>query len=378
MHELSIFDLALAFLLVAGNAFFVAAEFAIVKVRATRLEEMARSNLPGSKVAQEVVGRLDEYLSACQLGITLVSLGLGWVGERAFAGLYEPLFAGLGGMAAPAAHSAALATAFVTITVLHIVLGELVPKSFAIRRPGRIARWSAPALKGFFIACYPALWLLNGLSLGILRLLGVRQAHDTGISEMELRILFAESFRKGVITSSEAEIMERATRFSDRTARDVMVPIERVVVWSLGRTVDENLDVARSEKHTRYPVHDPDRRDLVGVINIKALALLSDREAERVQESDVIKDLLRVSADRRIDAVLAQMRRRHQHMAAVVGAEGRAVGILTMEDIIEEIFGEIEDEFDEAPIASGTPSGGSSSGGAAAGGTLGGGGRPSL
>lgn len=350
-------DLALAFLLVAGNAFFVAAEFAIVKVRATRLEEMARSNLPGSKVAQEVVGRLDEYLSACQLGITLVSLGLGWVGERAFAGVYLPLFAGLGRMAGPAAHSAALATAFVTITVLHIVLGELVPKSFAIRRPGRIARWSAPALKAFFIVCYPALWLLNGLSLGILRLLGVRQSHDTGISETELRILFAESFKKGVITSSEAEIMERATRFSDKTARDVMVPLDRVVVWSLGRTVDENLDVARSEKHTRYPVWDPPRRDLAGVINIKALALLSDREAERVQESDVIKELLRISADRRIDAVLAQMRRRHQHMAAVVGEEGRAIGILTMEDIIEEIFGEIEDEFDDVPL-SGATSGG--------------------
>jgi len=365
-------DLLVAFLLVAGNAFFVAAEFAIVKVRVTRIEEMARSGLPGSRVAREVVGRLDEYLSACQLGITLVSLGLGWVGERAFAGLYQPLFAGLGRMAEPAAHSAALASAFVTITVLHIVLGELVPKSFAIRRPGRIARWSAPTLKVFFLIFYPALWCLNTASLGILRLLGVRQAHDTSISETELRILFAESFQKGVITSSEAEIMERATRFSDRTVRDVMVPLDRVILWSLARTVDENLEVARSEKHTRYPVWDPERRDLAGVINIKALALLSDREAERVQESDVIKELLRVSADRRIDAVLAQMRRRRQHMAAVVGPEGRAVGILTMEDIIEEIFGEIEDEFDDVPLAGGTAGGGS------AGGALGSGGRPPL
>jgi len=349
------FDLLLAFLLVAGNAFFVAAEFAIVKVRLTRIEEMARSGLPGSKIAREVVGRLDEYLSACQLGITLVSLGLGWVGERAFAGMYQPLFAGFGRMAAPAAHSAALATAFVTITVLHIVLGELVPKSFAIRRPGRIARLAAPTLKGFFYVFYPALWLLNRASLGVLRLLGVRQSHDTGLSETELRILFAESFKKGVITSSEAEIMERATRFSDRTARDVMVPLDKVALWSLARTVDENLDVARAEKHTRYPVWDPQRRDLAGVINIKALALLSDREADRVQESDVIKELLRVPADRRIDAVLAQMRRRRQHMAAVVGIDGHAVGVLTMEDIIEEIFGEIEDEFDENPLPAGAP-----------------------
>jgi CBS domain containing-hemolysin-like protein len=340
--------LVLALLLVAGNAFFVAAEYALVKVRGTRVEEMVRAGLPGATTAREIVARLDEYLSAFQLGITLVSLGLGWVGEKAFASLFEPLFQGLGRSAPVAIHTAALTAAFITITALHIVLGELVPKSLALRRPGRLARLSAPALKVFFLIFYPALWLLNRASSAVLRLFGVRQSHEPAISEAELRILFAESFRKGVITSSEAEIMERATRFSDRTARDVMVPLDRVVTWSLAHSVEDNLAVARAEKHTRYPVYDPARNDLVGVINIKRLALLSDREAEAVQESDVIRDLLRVPADRRIDAVLAQMRRRHQHMAAVAGIDGRAVGILTMEDIIEEIFGEIEDEFDVA------------------------------
>jgi CBS domain containing-hemolysin-like protein len=340
--------LVLALLLVAGNAFFVAAEYALVKVRGTRIEEMVRAGLPGATTAREIVSRLDEYLSAFQLGITLVSLGLGWVGEKAFAGLFEPLFRGFGERAPIAIHTAALAAAFVTITALHIVLGELVPKSLALRRPGRLARLSAPALKIFFLVFYPALWLLNRASFAVLRLFGVRQAHEPAISEAELRILFAESFRKGVITSSEAEIMERATRFSDRTARDVMVPLDRVVTWSMARSVEENLAVARAEKHTRYPVYDAGRNDLVGVINIKRLALLSDREAEAVQEADVIRDLLRVPADRRIDAVLAQMRRRRQHMAAVIGIDGRAVGILTMEDIIEEIFGEIEDEFEVA------------------------------
>jgi magnesium and cobalt exporter, CNNM family len=344
--------IVLAFLLVAGNAFFVAAEFAIVKVRATRIEEMARSGLPGSQAAREVVGRLDESLSACQLGITMVSLGLGWVGEEAFAALFEPLFAALGSLAAPAAHSAALASAFAAITVLHIVLGELVPKSLAIRRPGLIARFSAFPLQVFRTVFYPGLWMLNACSNAILRLIGLRQVKEPVISEAELRILFAESFRSGVITSSEAEIMERATRFSDRTARDVMVPLARVSTWSLARSIEENLEMARAEKHTRYPVHDPGRDDLVGVINIKTLALLSEGEARRVVEGDMIKDLLRVAADRRIDGVLAAMRRGHRHMAAVVGETGRAVGILTMEDIIEEIFGEIEDEFDEA---AGTP-----------------------
>lgn len=343
------FHILLALLLVAGNAYFVAAEFAIVKVRATRLEEMVTSGLPGSAQAREIVSRLDEYLSACQLGITIVSLGLGWIGEPAFARLFEPAFASFGPFAGPTAHTAALAAAFALITVLHIVLGELVPKSLAIRRPGLIARLSAPPLILFHTVFFPALWILNAGANGILRIFGMRQAQEAVISEAELRILFAESFRKGVISSSEAEIMERATRFSDRTARDVMVPLERVATWSLDRTVEENLAVARRERHTRYPVYDPARGDLVGVINLKALALLSEGEAERMRESDVIKELLRVPADRRIDAVLAQMRRRRQHMAAVAGEGGRALGILTMEDIIEEIFGEIEDEFDTEP-----------------------------
>jgi len=340
--------LGLALLLVAGNAFFVAAEFAFVKVRATRIEEMATIGLPGSALAREVVSHLDEYLSLFQLGITMVSLGLGWVGEQAFAGLIEPgLTAAFGdALGAAAAHSLALAFAFATITVLHIVLGELVPKSVAIRKPGSIARFAALPIKIFRRVFYPALWLLNGAASGVLRLLGVRQMREPAFSEAELRILFAESIRMGVITPSEAEIMDRATRFADRTARDVMVPLERVVIWSLDRSVDANLEVARAEKHTRYPVYDPGASDLVGLINLKALALMSEEDLAKVREADIIKELLRVPEDRRIDAVLREMRRRRMHMAAVVDRRGKAIGILTMEDIIEEIFGEIEDEFD--------------------------------
>jgi CBS domain containing-hemolysin-like protein len=343
--------LVLAFVLVAGNAFFVAAEFAIVKVRTTRIEEMVRSGLPGSALALEVTSRLDEYLSVCQLGITLVSLGLGWVGEGAFAGLLEPAFAALGAAAAPTAHTLAAVGAFGIISVLHIVLGELVPKSVAIRKPGRIARLSALPLKVFNRIFYPALWLLNGGANATLWILGMRQTEEPAVSEVELRLLFAESIRRGVITPSEAEIMDRATRFADRSARDVMVPIERVVTWSLDRSIEENLAVARTEKHTRYPVYDPARNDLIGVINLKALALLSEEDVARMKDANVIKELLRVPEDRRIDAVLKEMRRRRQHMAAVVDRNGKAIGILTMEDIIEEIFGEIEDEFESGPAS---------------------------
>jgi len=348
--------LTLAFLLVAGNAFFVGAEFAIVKVRTSRIQEMVSSRLPGSHLAHEVVANLDQYLSACQLGVTMVSLGLGWVGEEAFTGLLLPVLQGMGSFAAPTAHTLAAIFAFAIITALHIVLGELVPKRAALRRPGRMARIAAPVLMAFNRIFYPALWLLTKSADGILSLLGVHQHEEPGLSEYELRFLFAESLRKGVITSSEAEIMERATRFADRTARDVMVPLERVVTWLFDRPVEENLALARAEKHTRYPVYDPRRGDLVGVINLKALALYSekdaaDREGQRIEDANIVKELLRVPEDRRIDAVLKEMRRRRLHMAAVVDQEGKAIGILTMEDIIEEIFGEIEDEFESAPTA---------------------------
>ena len=215
------------------------------------------------------------------------------------------------------------------------------------------ARAAAPVLMSFNRVFYPALWLLTRSADGVLRLLGVRHTEEAALSENELRFLFADSIRKGVITPSEAEIMERATRFADRTARDVMVPLDRVVTWRFDRPVEENLALARAEKHTRYPVYDPQRGDLIGVINLKALALYSekdaaDSEAARLQDLSIVKELLRVPEDRRIDAVLKEMRRRRLHMAAVVDRQGKAIGILTMEDIIEEIFGEIEDEFEAA------------------------------
>jgi len=340
--------LLLSLLLVVGNAFFVAAEFAIVKVRATRIEEMAMSGLPGSQLARDVVLNLDDYLSACQLGITMVSLGLGWIGEAAFAGLLRPLFEGLGSWSEAAIHSVAAAGAFAIITMLHIVLGELVPKRIAIRKPGRIARLAALPLMMFKRVFNPFLWVLTVSADGVLRLLGMHGVNEPGVSENELRLLFVESFRKGVITASEAEIMERATRFADRSARDVMVPLDRVATWSLDRPVEANVETARAAKHTRYPVFDPKRQDLVGVINIKRLALLSEKESVDLGEADVVRDLPRVPESRRIDQVLKEMRRQRQHMAAVVGPDGRAVGILTMEDIIEEIFGEIEDEFESS------------------------------
>jgi magnesium and cobalt exporter, CNNM family len=342
--------LLLAALLIGGNAFFVAAEFAIVRVRPTRIREMELSGDPRARIAAGILHRLDVYLSACQLGITVVSLGLGWIGESAFAPLFAALFS-LFGVTSPAAvHSAALMSAFALITVMHIILGELVPKSAAIRRPGRLTLRIAVPLRLFYLVSYPLLFLMNELSMLVLRTLGIRPADkEIRQSEEELRMVLTESSRSGILSPAEMEIMQRATRFSDRRAGDVMVSRARAVVWEPARGLEENLARARSSGHTRYPVADKEGKRFLGVINVKDLAWLTAAERSRLDLDRFLRPILSVPPQERVDAVLREMRRRRIHIASVE-EEGRAVGILTMEDIIEEIFGEIQDEFEPSPV----------------------------
>jgi CBS domain containing-hemolysin-like protein len=341
--------LVLAALLLAGNAFFVAAEFAIVRVRPTRIRELELAGDRKARVTAGILARLDDYLSACQLGITVVSLGLGWIGEEAFVPFFAALFSIVGVDSAFAVHSASITCAFALITVLHIILGELVPKSAAIRRPGRLAVAIAVPLRIFFLLSYPLLALMNGLSLQTLRLFGIRPAEvEMRQSEEELRMVLAESSHHGILSAAEVEIMQRATRFSDRKAADVMVPRDRTVVWEPGKPFQANLDRARKSGHTRYPVADSEGRRFLGVLNIKDLVYHSPAEWARLDVDRLLRPILAVAPQDRIDAVIREMRRRRIHIASVED-EGRAVGILTMEDIIEEIFGEIQDEFEPAP-----------------------------
>jgi len=350
MNDLSIASrLLLAAALVAGNAFFVAAEFAIVRVRSTRIRELEQSGDRRARVAANILSHLDEYLSACQLGITLVSLGLGWIGKEAFAPLFRSLFA-LFGVASPMAlRSASLTCAFAIITLLHIILGEQVPKLAALRRPGRFSVRLAIPLRLFYLVSYPLLVLMNGLSMWFLRALGIRPAErEMRQSEEELRMVLAESSLHGILSPAETEIMQRATRFSDRMAQDVMVSRPRTVVWQPLHPVDTNLERARRSGHTRYPVADEEGNRFVGVINVKDLVWLAPPERARLDVDRILRPILAVAPRDRIDAVIREMRRRRIHIAAIED-NGRAIGILTMEDIIEEIFGEIQDEFDPTP-----------------------------
>ena len=341
--------LFLALALVGANAFFVAAEFAIVRVRPTRIREMEQSGDRRARVAAGILHHLDGYLSACQLGITVVSLGLGWIGKGAFVPLFTAIFS-FAGIASPlAVRSASAACAFAVITALHIILGEQVPKLAAIRRPGRSAVRIALPLRAFYFFCYPLLWVMNGLSFWLLRGLGILPAErEMRQSEEELRMVLAESSRHGILSPAETEIMQRATRFSDRRSLDVMVPRARTVVWDSTRPLEANLERSRKSGHTRYPLADQEGKRFLGVINVKDLVWLAPAERAKLDVDRILRPILAVTPQDRIDAVLREMRRRRIHIASVEES-GTAIGILTMEDIIEEIFGEIQDEFEPAP-----------------------------
>ncbi len=343
--------LILAIFLVLLNAFFVTAEFAIVKVRATRIEERFRAGVRGAAATQTILRNLDAYLSVTQLGITLASLGLGWVGEPAFATLISPLFAALGVWSPAVVHSIAATLAFGVITFLHIVLGELAPKYLAIQRPEAVALFVSVPLLAFRRMLYPALWLLNSSSTALLRILGIDRAPTSELvhSEEELRLLLAESHRTGALSSSKRKLLENVFDYTHRSAKHIMVPRAEIVYLTLRKSLAENLDIIRNNQHTRYPLCETDIDHVVGMIHTKDLL----QPAEGLRES---RDLLRLKREilfvpetRPLELLQRDFQQRRVHMALVVDEYGSTSGLVTLEDILEEIVGEIQDEFDAEP-----------------------------
>jgi len=352
--------LLLAALLVFLNAFFVAAEFAIVKVRSTRVQELVREGVRGSAAVENAIKDLDAYLSATQLGITLASLGLGWIGEPAFASLIGPLLGSFGIWSEKLIHSVSLTMAFALITFLHIVLGELAPKSLAIRRPEETSLLVAPPLRLFYRLFYPALWFLNASSGFFLHLLRITPPTETELahSEEELRLLLAESHRTGTLSASKRKLLENVFDYTRRSAKHIMVPRADIVYLSLRRTLVENLETIRQTQHTRYPLCEDDIDHVVGMIHAKDLF----QPVEGLRDSaDLLKlkrDILFVPESRPLEALQRDFQQRRVHMAVVVDEYGGTSGLVTLEDILEEIVGEIQDEFDtEAPRMEATPDG---------------------
>lgn len=336
--------LLLGLFLVALNGFFVAAEFALAKVRPTQIEPLVAEGKTRARLAAHMVRHLDAYLSATQLGITLASIALGWVGEPAFAWMLEPLLTKLPGASPALIHSISLTTAFALVSVLHIVFGELVPKSIAIRMPAGTTLWTAIPLYGFYWAMFPAIWLLNHTANGILRLVGLQPVgeHEIAHSEEELRILLASS-NAAQLAEAKRELLSGVFELSDRVARQVMVPRADVVYLSTSRSLDENLQLARESGHTRFPLCEGELDHIVGLVHIKDL----------FRAGEIPDDLRRIARPvpfvpetTPLDKLLARMRAERLHLAAVVDEYGGVAGIVTLENVIEEIVGPIQDEFD--------------------------------
>lgn len=337
--------LTLGLLLVALNGFFVAAEFAIVKARPTQIEPHATRGDPRGKVALHMIQNLDAYLSACQLGITLASLALGWVGEPAFAWLLRPVVALVPGATPAVLQTVSLSAAFATITVLHIVLGELAPKSLAIRKAEATALWLALPLFAFYKVTYPAIWVLNHAANGLLRLVGIRPVSEAELvhSEEELRLLLGSDYA-GKMSKQKRKLLDNVFELSHRVARHIMVPRADVVYLSLARSLEDNLQVARDAEFTRFPLCTEHLDQVVGLVHIKDL-LIAEKPTESLEQ--IQRDIMFVPETLQLDRLLRRMRAERVHMAAVVDEYGGVSGIVTMEDVIEEIVGQIQDEFDE-------------------------------
>jgi CBS domain containing-hemolysin-like protein len=340
--------LLLGLVLVGLNGFFVAAEFALVKVRPTQLEPFVQAGQRRARVARHMVRHLDSYLSATQLGVTLSSLGLGWAGEPAFAWLVRPLVHPFTQGNADILKSVSLALSFLVITMLHIVLGELGPKWLALSRSEGTALWAALPLFLFHKVTYPAIWVLNRTANALLKLIGVTPVGEgeTGHDEDELRLLLASSHASHV-SKHKRELLDNIFELSHRMARQIMVPRQDVIYLSTARPLAENLRLARRSGHTRFPLCEGDLDHVIGLIHIKDLFR---RERPITSLKDVAREIAFVPETLELDRLLKRMRTERFHLAAVIDEYGGVSGIVTLETVIEEIVGQIQDEFDvESP-----------------------------
>ena len=353
------FLIVVALVLVLVNAFFVAAEFAMVRVRASRMAALAEEGNWRAKAVMAAHRRLDAYLSATQLGITLTSLALGWIGEPAFAHLFAPLFEAMGIRSPTVIHNMAVAIAFALITFLHIVVGELAPKSYAIRATDRVAMWVALPMRAFQIVFKPALWLLARAAQETLRLVGVTAQHgEHAHSEEELRILLAESHRVGELSGAKRELLENVIDYTERTARHVMIPRADIAYLSLANSLEENLAVITQSANTRFPLANGDIDHVIGMVHVKDLFNRRDQLRSSEDLVAVKREILFVPETRPLDALQKDFQQRRTHMAIVIDEYGGTSGLVTLEDVLEEIVGEIQDEFDrEPPSVEETPEG---------------------
>ena len=343
----SIFMVIVALILVFLNGFFVLSEFSIVKVRRTKLEEMLKEKKAGAKQALEVTSRLDTYLSACQLGITLSSLALGWIGEPAIAKMLEIPLLKLG-FNAVVIHTIAFVIAFSLITLLHVVLGELVPKSIAIAMADKIVLFIARPLHLFWLLFLPCIKIFDLLALVSLKIFGIKPAKESELthSEEEIKIIASESQKGGVLDEFETEIIRNAVDFSDTVAKEIMTPRKDMICLNKQNSYAENMKIICEYKHTRFPYIDGSKDNILGMIHIRDI-VQNELNLKSENLDDFVKPLILVPENISISKVLVRMNKERSHTALVIDEYGGTAGILTMEDIMEEIIGEIKSENEE-------------------------------
>lgn len=344
-----IVNLLVIVLLLFANGFFVASEFALVSVRQTRMQQLANEGNKTAQIATKALKTLDRYIAATQLGITIASIGLGWVGEATLAKLIHPLFDFLPYVSNTiATHSIATLIAFVLVTFLHVVIGELMPKSIALQFPEKTTLIIARPLVGVANILSPFIFILNGFGNWMLKLMNIpsAQAHHSVHSEEELDMIIDESYKCGVLNETESFLLKNSLKFTDLTAKQVMVPRCNIVALSVDINQEEYAKIVLENQYTRYPVYSEKFDNIIGILHVKDLYSCKLKN-EEIQIKDILRPPLFVTETATTDSLLKDFKKNKTEIAVVIDEFGGVSGIVTLEDVLEEIFGEVQDEFDD-------------------------------
>lgn len=344
-----IFNLFVIAFLLFSNGFFVASEFAMVKVRKTRIEQLVNEGNHNAKIALEAIKDLDKFIAAVQLGVTISSIGLGWVGEGTLAYLIEPVFAYLPGISQTiATHTVSVSIAFALITFFHVVIGELIPKSIALEFTEKTALVVAKPMQVITFIFNPFIWMLNGFGNLVLKAFNIPHTHKGSLvhSTEELDMLVNASYNGGVLNETEKEMLHNVFKFSDLTAKQVMIPRTDMVCIPIDMPMEELNKLAAESQYTRYPVYEEDIDHITGLVHVKDLYSLSIKD-EVCPIAKIQREVLMVPETITMDNLVLEFKKRKGQMAIVIDEFGGTSGLITLEDVLEEIFGEVQDEFDE-------------------------------
>jgi len=344
---LSLLLVIVACSLVLLNAFFVAAEFGMVKLRHTRLEEIAEMYGLRGKILFFIHKNLDGYLSACQLGITLASLGLGWVGEPAFSKLLLPLFFHAGITEPNLIKFISFFFAFSILSFLHIVVGELMPKSLAIRQSEKVSLWTAVPLYGFYWIMYPAIWILNTCANFLLRIFHLDKIHkgENFYSTDEIKLILSASHLHGELTKEETEIIEHAIDFADLKVTDVMRPIDDMIAINISAPIDEIFKIVLDTRYTRYPVIDDSQKNILGVLHVKDLLQALYQQKDMADLKNIIRPLVKITHHSAAIDLLKKFQEGMPHFAVIYRGPEKPIGFVTLDNLLHILLGRIKDEF---------------------------------